>query len=152
MYPMEWKIRTFEELTKQELYSLLQARARVFVEEQQCPYVDVDGRDQQAIHFWTADSGSIAAYVRILSPDNFDGSHASIGRVITAKDFRGHGLGVAIMKKAIDYCRNEFSNADIKISAQYYLLDFYSTLGFVRQGAIYFEDGIPHIAMIYPRR
>ena len=42
---MEWQVKTFEELTKQELYDILRMRSEVFVAEQSSPYNDVDGAD-----------------------------------------------------------------------------------------------------------
>lgn len=144
---MEWKVKPYDALTKNELYKILKARARVFVEEQVCAYVDADDRDQQSVHMWAEIDGALAAYIRILSPKAFDGVHCSIGRVITAAEYRGQGLGQEIMQRGIRYCDEKYPNTQIKISAQYYLLRFYSALGFEQQGAIYLEDGMPHIAM-----
>ena len=53
------------------------------------------------------------------------------------------------MKKSIDKIRELFGEEEsIKISAQVYLLRFYTSLGFQKKGEEYLEDGIPHIAMI----
>ena len=43
----------------------------------------------------------------------------------------------------------EFQKQQIVISAQVYLLDFYSALGFKTVGKQYLEDDIPHIQMSY---
>jgi ElaA protein len=39
------KVKTYEELTKDELYRMLKARQDVFVVEQNCPYPDIDETD-----------------------------------------------------------------------------------------------------------
>ena len=47
---LDIKIKTFDTLTKMELYLLLQLRSEVFVVEQDCVYQDIDGKDQKALH------------------------------------------------------------------------------------------------------
>ena len=39
-------IKTFQELNTEELYAILHLRAEVFVVEQNCPYLDLDGKDK----------------------------------------------------------------------------------------------------------
>jgi len=58
-------------------------------------------------------------------------------------------LGKLIMKESIDSCESVYGSQDIIISAQLYLLKFYSELGFKSEGDIYLEDGIKHIQMRY---
>jgi ElaA protein len=45
------KSRLFR-FTVDELYAVIKARVDVFVVEQDCPYPDLDGYDQKAIHLW----------------------------------------------------------------------------------------------------
>ena len=52
------------------------------------------------------------------------------------------------MKASIDVIKNQFNETVIKISAQCYLKNFYTNLGFKKVGEAYLEDGIPHMAMI----
>ncbi len=54
-------MKTFLELTTDELYELFQVRSEVFVVEQNCVYQDMDGDDQQSIHLWltVGEKGSI---------------------------------------------------------------------------------------------
>ncbi|MBK5192114.1 MAG: GNAT family N-acetyltransferase, partial [Flavobacteriaceae bacterium] len=47
---MEIKIKTFNKLSLDELYQVLQLRSEVFVVEQDCVYQDIDGKDQKALH------------------------------------------------------------------------------------------------------
>jgi ElaA protein len=49
---MELYVKSFRELTADELYEILRLRAQVFVVEQNCPYQDLDGRDRSAYHVY----------------------------------------------------------------------------------------------------
>ena len=141
------EIKTFEELTKQELYNLLQLRSEVFVVEQDCVYQDLDGKDEKALHVLGIKENRIVAYTRIFKPGYYF-KEASIGRVVVAKNERAYKYGYDIMEASIQAIKNYFKTSDIKISAQVYLKKFYTKLGFEALGAEYLEDDIPHIAMI----
>ncbi|MRI01118.1 GNAT family N-acetyltransferase [Kriegella sp. EG-1] len=143
---MEIFVKTFKELTKQELYEILQLRSEVFVVEQDCVYQDIDGKDQQAMHVFAKKNGRFAAYTRIFKPGDYF-SEASIGRVVVKKSERKFGYGQIIMKTSIKAIQNFFEEKEIHISAQLYLKEFYESLGFNQVGEVYLEDGIPHIAM-----
>ena len=41
---MEWLFKEYDELKLNELYDLLKLRATVFVVEQSCAYLDLDGK------------------------------------------------------------------------------------------------------------
>lgn len=143
---METRIKTFTELSLDELYQILRLRSEVFVVEQDCVYQDLDNKDQKALHVLGTKEGQIVAYTRIFKPgDYFD--NASIGRVVVAKDQRKFGYGKLIMQASLDAIEKRFPNTSIEISAQSYLIKFYSELGFERFGEEYLEDGIPHMRM-----
>ena len=63
---MSWNLKKFDELTNIELYNLLKERTLVFVVEQNCPYLEVDGKDPFSYHLFKEDNGEIVAYLRIL--------------------------------------------------------------------------------------
>ena len=144
---MESHFKTFAELSTTELYKILQLRSEVFVVEQDCVYQDIDDADPYAVHQLMFKEDKLAAYARILPPGSYF-EQLSIGRIVTASQFRRTGLGHQLMKEAIDYCQVNFSDLPIKISAQQYLIKFYKSHQFQTQGEGYLEDGIPHIAMI----
>ena len=48
-------VRRYSELTKEELYAIVKLRIAVFIVEQNCPYMELDGRDQAALHVWLED-------------------------------------------------------------------------------------------------
>ncbi len=63
---MTLRIKRFHELTIDELYAILRLRVSVFVVEQNCPYMELDDRDQEAIHVWLEDDDGIEAYLRVM--------------------------------------------------------------------------------------
>lgn len=140
---MEWHDKAFAALTTAELYAILALRARVFVIEQNCVYNDVDGKDPVCRHIWAAQDGAIAAYLRIVPP-GVSFAEVAIGRVVTAPEARRGGLGKELMQRGIAACGAQ----PIRVGAQCYLERFYNELGFVRAGADYVEDGIPHLEML----
>ena len=142
-----WRIKNFGELSTKELYEILKIRQEVFVVEQTCYYLDADGSDEKAIHIWGEIEGKIVAYCRIFQP-NIKYKEASIGRVLTNPNFRGQNLGKVLMKIALQTIQIRFKSKAVKISAQDYLLKFYSDLGFVDTAKKYLEDDIPHTEMI----
>lgn len=144
---MEFLIKSFDELSKKELYDLLSLRAEVFVVEQDCPYQDVDHKDQKAYHILGYKQEELVAYTRMFKPgDYFD--KASIGRVVVKESHRGGRLGYQLMKATIKAVSDVFKTNRIELSAQEYLLEFYKNLGFNPIGESYLEDGIPHRRMI----
>lgn len=144
---MNFTVKTYKELTKDELYGLLRLRSEVFVVEQDCVYQDIDNKDQKALHILGFKDGQLIAYTRLFKPGDYF-EHASIGRVVVKENERHHKYGNQIMKVSIKAIKEHFKETTIKISAQCYLKKFYNNLGFKEIGEEYLEDGIPHIAMI----
>ncbi|CAL1521636.1 GNAT family N-acetyltransferase [Chitinophaga sp. MM2321] len=145
---MNWEIKSFGELTTQELYAILHLRNEVFVVEQRCLYQDIDYADQQALHVMGRDAnGQLLAYTRVFAP-GIRFPESSIGRVVTSQLARGTGAGRELMKKSIATVQEHYGKGAIKIGAQQYLQRFYTSLGFEQTSDTYLEDGIPHIEMI----
>ncbi len=140
-------VKTFNQLSLDELYYLFQLRSQVFVVEQDCVYQDIDGKDKKALHVIGKKDNTIIAYSRIFKPGDYF-KEASIGRVVVAENFRHLKYGHQLMVASIEAVEASFSSKKIKISAQKYLENFYNNLGFITSGEPYLEDGIPHIAMI----
>ncbi|WDF47554.1 GNAT family N-acetyltransferase [Chryseobacterium sp. KACC 21268] len=147
MINADWKIKTFSELTTPELYEIIKARVNVFVVEQDCPYPDIDDYDQKAIHLWAEKEGEVLAYCRIFDK-GIKYSETSIGRVVTTENGRGTGLGKQLIKYALEIIENRIGTSEVRISAQDYLLKFYSDFGFQDTGKKYLEDNIPHTEML----
>mgnify|MGYP003602809362 CR=1 FL=1 len=141
-----WKIKTFDELTTSELYQIIKARVDVFVVEQNCPYPDLENYDQKAIHIWAENDGEVLAYCRIFDK-GIKYTETSIGRVLTTENGRGKNLGKQLIQYAVEVIENRFNTPEIRISAQDYLLRFYSYFGFEETEKKYLEDNIPHTEM-----
>lgn len=144
---LEIRIKSFNELTLNELYALLNLRSEIFVVEQDCVYQDIDFKDQKAWHVLDYKQDLLVAYTRIFGPNDYF-ELASIGRVLVRKEERHLKYGYDIMQKSISFIEERYGAVEIKISAQTYLKRFYESFGFVQMGEGYLEDGIPHIAMI----
>ena len=145
----KWLIKTFDELTVPDLYAILRLRQRVFVAEQNCPFVDADNKDQASHHLCYVDAtGTLLAYARLLPVGAAYANHISIGRVVCSPQARKTGLGRALMQKSIETIWQLYGFSPIKIQAQAYLTAFYESLGFVGIGQNYLDDGIWHVDML----
>jgi ElaA protein len=141
--PDQLKVAAFGELDPYTLYALLQLRAEVFVLEQDCVYLDLDGLDTEPAtrHLWVERAGAPVAYLRVLA--NAAGGYR-IGRVVVAKQARGEGLAGRLMESALDLVGEHRCD----LHAQSYLVEFYRRYGFVPAGPEGIEDGIPHTPMV----
>ena len=146
---LRWSLSSLTELDSSSLYDVFTLRERVFIVEQNCAYLDCDGRDRVALHLLgRMPEGALVAYARLLPPGvRFE--EASIGRVVTAPEVRRMGFGRPLMHEAIARARAAFGGA-LRISAQRYVERFYAELGFVACSEPYDEDGIAHIDMLLP--
>ena len=162
---LKFKCVHFSELTVYELYAALSLRQEVFCVEQNCVYLDTDGKDLLGYHLLVyadlpknaadAEGGemgglaeALVAYTRLLPRGISYADYASIGRVATSPKVRGYGVGKKLMEESIRQMGILFPDEPVKIGAQTYLLKFYTELGFVSTGHEYLEDDIPHTSMI----
>lgn len=146
---ISWILKSYHELTLDEQYSLLRLRSEVFVVEQNCPFLDLDGKDKDCHHLmgFADTEPSLVAYTRIVPP-GLSYEYAAIGRVVTAPHARRYGKGRELMQQSIEAVLNLYGHGPIQIGAQLYLKKFYESFGFEQVGDIYLEDGIEHIEMV----
>ncbi|ALX82938.1 acyltransferase [Achromobacter xylosoxidans] len=144
-----WTCKPHAELTLAELYAILRLRSEVFVVEQDCVFLDMDGKDLQGQteHLMAWENGALLAYCRLLEPALNDGQ-AVIGRVITAPAARGTGLGHELMRRAKDEVARLWPGQPVYLGAQARLRAYYAGHGFVPVTEEYIEDGIPHVGML----
>ena len=135
--------RSFEYLTPLQLYGILQLRSEVFVVEQECAYLDPDGRDVEPTtrHIWLEDDAEMVAVARVLD----DGHNRCIGRIATRADQRGNGLAGRLVEHFLATAKGPW-----RLEAQAHLADWYAGFGFVVDGPEYIEDDIPHVPMLRP--
>ncbi len=148
---MDWQWQSFVQISSSDLYEVLAARQKVFLLEQKCLYLDMDGLDQGAHHLlgWSNVDGKrrLAAYLRCLAPGT-KFPEMSLGRVLTTAGSRGAGVGLELMGKGIAYAQQQHPGHRIRISAQVYLERFYAGFGFESVSTPYDEDGILHVDML----
>lgn len=143
---IHWKIKPFEALSVNELYDILRLRSEIFVVEQNCVYLDLDGKDKLALHLLGECDEKIVAYSRLFKP-GISFENASIGRVVVDANYRDKKWGHELMKEAIAGIESHFGESKITIGAQLYLKKFYESHGFVQTSEMYLEDDIQHIEM-----
>ncbi|MBF45692.1 MAG: GNAT family N-acetyltransferase [Flavobacteriales bacterium] len=144
---IEWRFKSFEDLTKSELHEMMILRQQVFIVEQDCPYQDADVKDKYSHHLLGYINGGLVAYLRLVKP-GISYEEMSFGRIVIALTHRGSGLGIALMKEGIKQSIILYGTSNNRISAQSHLLPFYQKFGFVSTGKEYLEDDIPHTEMI----
>ena len=132
----------FSSLSAVDVYAILSLRAEVFVVEQDCAYLDPDGRDtdESTRHLFVAGGtpGTVDAYLRLM----VRAGECSIGRVVTAPGARGQGLAGLMVDYAIAH-----SDGPWVLHAQSQLQAWYEQRGFRRAGPDFDEDGIMHLPM-----
>ncbi|KGN39095.1 GNAT family N-acetyltransferase [Knoellia subterranea] len=132
----------FADLDPLVAYRLWALRSDVFVVEQDCPYLDLDGRDVEdgTWHVWAeGEVGDPVATLRLLD----DGEAMRIGRVATARGARGAGVGAELVRVALGLA----GERPVVLDAQAHLVDWYAGFGFEVSGRGFVEDGIPHVSM-----
>ncbi|AIN60558.1 GNAT family N-acetyltransferase [Pseudomonas soli] len=145
---IEWICKHHSDLAKEQLYAILQLRTEVFVVEQRCAYQEVDGLDLEGdtLHLMGWDGDHLVAYLRLLDPQSQNGD-VVIGRVVTAPNARGGGLGHQLLLKGLECAAHCWSDTPVYLSAQAHLQSYYGRHGFAVVGEEYLEDDIPHIGM-----
>ncbi|WP_028928429.1 GNAT family N-acetyltransferase [Pseudonocardia asaccharolytica] len=138
------------DLDPETLYELLRLRVDVFVVEQACAYGELDGRDLEprARHYWLSGHGQSAPVlgcVRLLKEP--DGGYR-IGRLCTARDVRGRGLGRRLLQAVLA----EVGDRACVLDAQEHLAGFYRGFGFEPTGPAYDWAGVAHLPMRRPGR
>lgn len=135
--------KTFDALTAQEIYHILNLRLEVFLIEQNIIYVDTDYVDQKSIHYFIEEDDKIVSYLRLI-PKGYKYIEYSIGRVVTDKVYRNKGYSTMLIKAALKDVKGE----QVRISGQAYLQTYYEKLGFKTVSDPYIEEGILHYEML----
>ena len=116
-------------------------RTTVFVEEQRVPVdIEWDDQDEKSLHALAYTSSGEAIATGRLLPDGH------IGRMAVLKKWRGQGVGGAILQRLLAAAR-ERGDREIELFAQTHAIPFYRRYGFVENGEVFEEAGIPHQAM-----
>ena len=119
------KSKLFHELSTNELYEILKARAEIFIVEQNCVYQDLDGKDINSLHVFHEENGKVTAYLRAFMKGD---ETVQMGRVLTLN--HGTGLGGRLLKEGIEEIREKLHPKRIYIESQCHAIGFYEREGF----------------------
>ena len=140
---MEFTIKHFTELSNRELYEILKTRQEIFIIEQNCPYMDIDDLDLDAMHIFSMnEEGRVTACLRVFMKDE---KTAQIGRVVTL--VHGEGLGGKILHEGVNVAFDHYKAEKIYLEAQTYAIGYYEKEGFRVISGEFDLDGIPHVEM-----
>ncbi len=149
---MEWKCSAFDELSPRELYSILRIRSTVFVVEYAHPHLDLDCRDERALHVFALDRArglrSVTAYARLLPGDEQD-PETTIDKVVIESEPRDEGAPDLLIAHALNAARTAWPGRPIVIDVPAEEAAFYRRFGFRKAAGPFLEHGMPYISMAY---
>jgi predicted GNAT family N-acyltransferase len=138
---LEIFIKSWQEAS-QDAYRI---RKQVFIEEQGVPEeMELDEHDPSAKHVLAYQSNLCVGTGRLVFLAR---PHAQIGRMAVLPSFRKQGIGKALLLKLIALAKAEGVLA-LSLHSQVAAIPFYAKLGFIAEGPIYDEAGIPHRNMM----
>lgn len=150
MNTLVWSWHAFDALEPRLLYAILELRSRIFVVEQNCVFLDMDGADADCDHLCGFDGqGRLMVYLRLVPP-GIKFPEASLGRLVSDPAARRGGQARQACQRGIERIRQRYPGTAIRIGGQQYMEAFYASLGFASTGQPYLEDGIPHVNMLLP--
>lgn len=134
---------TIEQITwhSPKLAMLKAVREAVFIQEQHVPFcIEWDEHDKDAIHLLAINfSDEAIGCARILKKGR-------IGRMAVMPDWRGKGLGTALLDEAIKICKS-LGIQTVAISSQTHAIKFYEKAGFSVTSEAYIDANIWHVDM-----
>ena len=125
---MDLKIKTFEQLTKQELYEILRLRMEVFIVEQGGRYQDLDQTDYTSTHIFVEDENqTIQGCIRLF--EKKDEPHTiQLGRLATRT--RNQGIGKLLMDEAEKVAQTQYRAQKLFLTGRHSALGFYLKCGY----------------------
>ena len=125
---------------------LTAVRRIVFIEEQHVPEaLELDESDRICHHVLVRDADNKPVGTGRIGPDG------RIGRMAVLKEYRGQGVGSALLAALLDYARQEQYDA-VYLHAQLDAIPFYENHGFIANGETFMDAGIPHRTMFYKKQ
>jgi predicted GNAT family N-acyltransferase len=126
----------------QEAYLI---REQVFIQEQGVPEdMELDEFDPACKHALAYDGYLCVGTGRLV---HLDSHHAQIGRMAVLSTFRSRGIGKAILSRLITLAQAE-GVLMLSLHSQVSAIPFYAKHGFMAEGPVYDEAGIPHRNMM----
>ncbi|HRO88233.1 MAG TPA: GNAT family N-acetyltransferase [Chiayiivirga sp.] len=139
MSPSDFRIELAD--YAEHLADLRAVREPVFIREQNCPpELEWDELDPQSVHVLARDASGAPIGTARLTPLH------TIGRMAVLADWRGRGVGAALLQDLIERAR-ALGHPAIELHAQTHAIGFYERFGFTAFGPEYDEAGIRHRSM-----
>ena len=139
----DWNYRVRPARWPEDREALRLVRETVFVREQKVPVeLEWDGMDQKCLHMLAEDGQGNPIGTGRLLPDGH------IGRMAVLREWRGRGVGSALLRALMEAGRQRGFEKMI-LAAQIQAMPFYEKAGFVAQGGIFDDAGIPHRNMVW---
>lgn len=147
-----YRIVGLDELGPLDVHELYKLRVDVFVEEQQCPYAEIDFIDADPLtrHVLAYDGTTLIGCARFF-PSTFQGQDVvQFGRFVITPDYRGGNDGRALFETTIRAMSRAFKNRPMFLNAQEPLVPCYQHFGFEPVGSLFDDRGVPHQPMLRP--
>ncbi|MFC6206449.1 GNAT family N-acetyltransferase [Levilactobacillus tongjiangensis] len=141
---IKWLTYGLEDMSAMDLYKVAYERIETFVVAQKRIYQEIDDVDPVARHILGYQDGELVAYARVF----MDGDHVTFGRVLTAPEHRGEGLGRQLMAQIEAEIKRSFPGEPISIEAQVDKQHFYEKFGYQVEGDMFLFNSTPHLQMI----
>jgi predicted GNAT family N-acyltransferase len=149
---MEWKCSDFKHLTTSELYSILRARSAVFVVEFAHIHLDIDDKDQSALHIYLMESDQvdmqIQAYARLLPGDDID-PEVFIDKVFTIASKRDDDTHDQLVCQALAAAQTVWPDHAVHINVPAIKETFYNGFGFRKAAGPFLEHSTPYLQMAW---
>jgi predicted GNAT family N-acyltransferase len=130
-----------------QLQAAFDLRLEVFVVEQRVPLeLEIDEYDPSATHLVMLQGDEVVATLRLVPY----GDKIKIGRVAVRQQCRRQGLGTQLMLRGIRHAAESGFRA-VFLDAQVDSMPFYRGLGFIAEGDVFDDAGIPHMRMVLNR-
>jgi ElaA protein len=152
---MNWKALDFEQITARELYLILRARSAVFVVEQSCVHLDLDGRDETSVHVFAVENMScsmpVIAYAR-LHEGGEGTAEVIVDKILTSPLRRCDGTAYALIERVIAAAGERWPGRSIRLFAPVSLRGFFEAFGFRKNEGPFDERGVRTIGLVRKSR
>ncbi len=119
---------------------LRRIRTNVFIDEQNVPEeMEWDEYDKNCTHVIVEINGDYVATGRLLE-------NGQIGRMAVLQAYRNKGIGSRILEKILSIATS-MNMKTVFLNSQVDVVEFYNKFGFVEEGGVFDDAGIPHKKM-----
>ncbi len=143
---MQNKVEVKRIADAEDLEKIFAIRRKVFVDEQNCPPELEWEFEDESTHFMGTVGGVPAGAARWRRTEK----GYKLERFAVLKEFRGFGMGKALVQKVLDDLPKDASY--IYLNAQLTAIGLYERFGFVKEGPQFEEAGIQHFKMVFSNK